>query len=127
MRAAEHVAHQIPYSPMSPILPQLKSATRSQISWTRSRRCEETTTVMPSCLSERMRSRNSRVVCEAGRRLIEDCDLHIAHDDLGDAEPLPHPARIGPDFVMPRVFEMHARDRPFDRLMRLAPRHTREP
>ncbi len=38
-----------------------------------------------------------RLRIEAGGRLVEDRDLGVLHQDLGEAEPLPHAAREGLD------------------------------
>ena len=73
--------------PISAILPLLNSATRSQTLCTRSSRCEDRSTVTPSCLrSGSCRAFGRRLRVEAGGRFVEDGDPHVLHQDLGKAE-----------------------------------------
>ena len=78
-------------------------AARSQVFSTSSSRCEESRTVRPSSTSERTSPRNSRMpagVEAPVARLVEDQQLGVAQQAAGDAEPLAHAQRVGPDLVV---------------------------
>ena len=107
--------------PMSAMLPSLNSATRSQTLCTRSSRCDDSSTLTPRCLRSRMISSSSTrgLRIEAGGRLVEDRDLRVLHQDLGEPEPLAHAAREGRDALVDDVGEPDMRERSRDLLLAL--------
>src|SRR5262249_35037366 len=44
---------------------------------------------------------------KARGRLVEDCNCNLAHQDLGNAKPLAHTARVGLDWPVCRLVEMY--------------------
>src|SRR5437879_4909058 len=77
-----HIHHEVADPSDETDLAALKRATRSQMSCTRSRRCEETTTVVPSCLSAATIAFLEHGL-EAFRRLSRDVDCHIIGTVIG--------------------------------------------
>ena len=65
---------------------------RSHTSCTSASRCEQSRTVLPCCLSERIRSFISRVPIgiQAGRRLVEQDQIGVVDQRLGQADAAGH-------------------------------------
>jgi hypothetical protein len=80
---------------------------------------------MPSCFSERISSRNSRVGC--GSRPPVGSSRIAIHQNLGDGEPLAHAARIGFDGLARDLAEADTTERGVDARLDLAGRYARQP
>ena len=68
-----------------------------------------------------------RLRVEARGRLVEDRDLGVLHQDLGEAEPLAHAAREGRHALFGDVGEPHARERVRDAAIALLRRNAHQP
>ena len=67
----------------------------------------------PSCLSaaDHVEELDRRLRVESRGRLVEDRDLGLLHQDLGEAEALAHAAREGGDALVGDVGQPHPRQR----------------
>ena len=107
--------------PIRAMLPRLNRATRSQTLCTRSSRCDDSSTLTSSLLEiaddREQLVRGLRI--ETRRRLVEDRDLRILHQDFGKAQPLAHAAREGRDALVGDVQEPDMRRARSDALLAL--------
>ena len=94
--------------------PPSRTVIRSQVRSTSDIRCDEKTTVIPNSwyvLAHQVEHLVAPGGVEAGRGLVQQHDVRIMDECLGELDPLLHPGRVGAHGAVPRLEEADVPER----------------